>query len=51
MPLNLGVIVLSVRLDSPRLGLGWFAMAQRVFFFAVDLDLTSWEGPNGEERS
>jgi hypothetical protein len=31
--------------DGPRLGLGRSAMAQRVFFFAADLDLASREGP------
>jgi hypothetical protein len=38
-------LLLCIRPDGPRLGLGRFAMAQRVFFFAADLDLASQEGP------
>jgi hypothetical protein len=38
-------LLLCVRPDGPRLGLGRFVMAQRVFFFAADLDLASREGP------
>jgi hypothetical protein len=38
--------LLYVRLDGPRLGLGRFAIAQSVVFFAADLDLTSREGPH-----
>jgi hypothetical protein len=44
-------LLLCVRPDGPHLRLGRSAMTQRVFFFAADLDLASWEGPVGEERS
>jgi hypothetical protein len=41
----------DVRPDSPRLGLGWSTIAQKVLLFATDLDLASREGPCQEERS
>jgi hypothetical protein len=43
-------LLLCIRPDGPRLGLGRFAMAQRVFFFAADLDLASREGPRRGRR-
>jgi hypothetical protein len=36
-----GRLLLCVRPDGLRLGLGRSVMAQRVFFFAADLDLAS----------
>jgi hypothetical protein len=44
-------LLLYVRPDGPFPGLERFAMAQRVFFFATYLYLTSREGPIGEKRS
>jgi hypothetical protein len=38
-------LLLYVRPDGPRMGLRRSAIAQRVFFFAADLDLASREGP------
>jgi hypothetical protein len=42
---GVGALLLCVRPDGPRLGLGRSTMAQRVFFFTADLDLTFREGP------
>jgi hypothetical protein len=44
-PLAQERLLLCVHLNGPRLGLGRSTMAQRVFFFVADLDLTSREGP------
>jgi hypothetical protein len=41
-------LLLCVRPDGLRRSLGRSAMAQRVFFFAADLDLVSWKGPRRE---
>jgi hypothetical protein len=38
--------LLCICLDGPCLGLGRFAMVQRVVFFVVDLDLSSLKGPH-----